>query len=61
MVFLRTLLGLEPVGESLTVNPAIPQEIERIELKGIPGRWGFADASGQGGLEMEHTEMDRAA
>jgi glycogen debranching enzyme len=48
LLLVRTLLGLEPMGERLLVDPAIPMEIERIELLGIPGRWGHADAFGRG-------------
>ena len=44
LLFLRVLLGLEPRGGELAVDPRLPQGIERIELRGIPGRWGRADA-----------------
>src|SRR5262245_27481991 len=48
LLLVRTLLGLEPMGERLLVDPAVPVEIERIEVLGIPGRWGRADAFGRG-------------
>jgi glycogen debranching enzyme len=48
LLLVRTLLGLEPMGERLLVDPAVPMEIERIEVLGIPGRWGRADAFGRG-------------
>ncbi len=48
LLLLRVLLGLEPVGNDLLVSPAIPTEIERLEVLGIPGRWGYADAFGRG-------------
>ena len=51
LLLLRVLLGLEPVGNDLLVSPAIPTEIERLEVLGIPGRWGRADAFGRGLLE----------
>jgi glycogen debranching enzyme len=44
LLFLRTLLGLEPRGNELAVDPWLPRGIERIELRGIPGRWGRTDA-----------------
>ena len=47
LVFLRTLLGLEPEGEHLIVDPAIPHPLERLELLDIPGRWGKLDAFGR--------------
>jgi len=56
LLFLRTLLGLEPVGNRLLVDPAVPKQIEWIELLGIPGRWGRADAFGRGLLDMSQTD-----
>jgi glycogen debranching enzyme len=46
-VFLRTMLGLESDGDELRVDPLLPNRIERIELSGIPGRWGRADATNE--------------
>ncbi len=45
LAFLRVLLGLEPDGDDLRVDPYLPALIERIELRGIPGRWGRADVT----------------
>jgi glycogen debranching enzyme len=53
LLFLRSLLGLEPVGDHLLVVPAVPKSIERIELLGIPGRWGHGDAFARGTLDGE--------
>jgi len=44
LLFLRTMLGLEPSGNDLVVNPALPKGINHIELLNIPGRWGRANA-----------------
>ena len=52
LLLYRTLLGLEPVGEHLLVDPALPEGIERIELLDIPGRWGRADAFGRGRIPL---------
>ena len=52
LLFLRTLLGLEPVGDRLLVDPAVPSQIKRIELLGIPGRWSRADAFARGLIEL---------
>ena len=49
---LRVLLGMRPLEDSLLVAPAIPKTIERIELLGIPGRWGRADAFGRGVIDL---------
>ena len=44
LLFLRTILGLEPRGDELTVAPWLPTGIEQVGLRGVPGRWGRADA-----------------
>ncbi len=44
LLLLRTILGLEPEGEDLLVDPVLPDGIGRVELRSIPGRWGHADA-----------------
>ena len=48
LLLLRTMLGLEPQGEHLVVDPALPREIGHLELLDIPGRWGRMDAFGRG-------------
>jgi glycogen debranching enzyme len=40
LLFLRTMLGLEPVGEHLVVDPALPVGIGHLELLDVPGRLG---------------------
>ena len=52
MLLCRTLLGLEPVGGQLLVDPAMPEGIERLEILDIPGRWGLADAFGRGRIPV---------
>jgi glycogen debranching enzyme len=53
LLFLRTMLGLEPLGEHLVVDPALPVGIGHLELLDIPGRWGRLDAFGRGLVEVE--------
>jgi len=53
LLFLRTMLGLDPIGEHLVVDPALPIGIGRIELLDIPGRWGHIDAFGRGRVRMD--------
>jgi len=48
LLIIRALLGLEPMGEHLIIDPAIPTAISRLELLGIPGRWHRMDAFGRG-------------
>jgi glycogen debranching enzyme len=52
LLFLRTMLGLEPLGDHLVVDPALPVEIGHLELLDIPGRWGRVDAFGRGLVEI---------
>ena len=52
LLLLRTMLGLEPVGDHLVVDPALSVEIGHLELLDIPGRWGRIDAFGRGRVEM---------
>jgi glycogen debranching enzyme len=44
MLLVKVLLGLEPVGNHLIVEPALPEGMGRLDLLGIPGRWGRLDA-----------------
>jgi glycogen debranching enzyme len=47
LLLLRVLLGLEPTPEGLSVNPCLPDRIGHLALRGVPGRWGRADAVGE--------------
>jgi glycogen debranching enzyme len=53
LLLLRTMLGLEPLGEHLVVDPALAEGIGRLELLDIPGRWGRIDAFGRGRVHVE--------
>jgi glycogen debranching enzyme len=55
LLLLRTMLGLEPMGDHLVVDPALPVGIGRVELLDIPGRWGRIDAFGRGRVEVGQT------
>jgi len=52
LLLLRTMLGLEPIGDHLVVDPALPQGIGHLELLDIPGRWGHIDAFGRGTVDV---------
>ncbi|RZU49400.1 glycogen debranching enzyme [Krasilnikovia cinnamomea] len=67
LLLLRTMLGLEPLGEHLVVDPALPEGVGRVELLDIPGRWGRLDAFGRGrvarapsSVKKDATESERA-
>jgi glycogen debranching enzyme len=51
LLLLRTMLGLEPVGDHLMVDPALPSTIGHLELLDIPGRWGRVDAFARGRVD----------
>jgi glycogen debranching enzyme len=53
LLLLRTMLGLEPFGEHLGVDPALPMSIGHLALLDIPGRWGRIDAFGRGRIDLE--------
>ena len=54
LLLLRTMLGLETVGDNLLVDPAVPVSFGRIELLDVPGRWGRMDAFGRGLVDLSH-------
>ncbi len=51
LLLLRTMLGLEPTGDHLVVDPALPLKIGTLELLDVPGRWGRVDAFGRGRID----------
>jgi glycogen debranching enzyme len=40
LLLLRVLLGMEPIGEVLTVAPDLPAWFGQVVLRSVPGRWG---------------------
>jgi glycogen debranching enzyme len=52
LLFLRTMLGLEPIEDHLIVDPALPASIGHLALLDIPGRWGHIDAFGRGTVDV---------
>jgi glycogen debranching enzyme len=51
LLLLRAILGLEPTGDHLLVDPAIPSMLGQLELLDIPGRWDHIDAFGRGRVD----------
>ena len=45
--------GSSRIGEHLVVDPALPDDIGRLELLDIPGRWGRIDAFGRGRVDVQ--------
>ncbi|RZU71904.1 glycogen debranching enzyme [Micromonospora kangleipakensis] len=54
LLLLRVMLGLEPQGEHLIIDPAVPEGMGRVELLDIPGRWGRVDALGRSRSPHDH-------
>jgi hypothetical protein len=46
------MLGLDPIGENLIVDPALPAGIGHLELLDVRGRWGRIDAFGHGRVDL---------
>ena len=60
LLLLRTMLGLEPIGDHLVVDASMPSTIGRLELLDIPGRWGRVDAFGRGRVDTTRHTSRRA-
>jgi glycogen debranching enzyme len=56
LLLLRTMLGLEPVGDQLVVDPALPSGLGVLALLAIPGRWGRVDAFARGQLDLSRRQ-----
>jgi glycogen debranching enzyme len=61
LLLLATMLGLEPVGEHLLVDPALPSSIGHLEVLDIPGRWGRVDAFARGRVDTRPPDLIRRA
>ena len=53
LLLLRAALGLEPHGDHLIVDPALPKRIGHLELLDLPGRWKSVDAFGRGRIDTD--------
>jgi glycogen debranching enzyme len=53
LLLLRTALGLEPRGDNLVVDPALPSWIGHLEVLDLPGRWKRMDAFGRGRVDTD--------
>jgi glycogen debranching enzyme len=53
LLLLRAGLGLEPRGDNLVVDPALPERMGNLELLDLPGRWKRIDAFGRGRIDTD--------
>jgi glycogen debranching enzyme len=59
LLLLRAGLGLEPDGEHLIVDPALPQLFGHLEILDVPGRWKKIDVCGRGHIDTDRATMTR--
>ena len=52
LLLIRTMLGLEPMGDRLVDHPAVPKTLGQLQVSGIPGRWGRTDVFGSGSVAV---------
>ncbi|MGO8961257.1 MAG: glycogen debranching N-terminal domain-containing protein, partial [Streptosporangiaceae bacterium] len=53
LLLLRAALGLEPEGDHLIVDPALPSWMGSLQLLDLPGRWKRIDAFGRGRVDTD--------
>jgi glycogen debranching enzyme len=59
LLLLRSMLGLEPAGDHLVVDPHLPLGIGHLEVLDIPGRWGRIDAFARGDVDTREVSLSR--
>ncbi len=53
LLLLRAGLGLEPQGDNLIVDPALPLQVGHLQILDLPGRWKKMDAFGRGRIDTD--------
>jgi glycogen debranching enzyme len=57
LLLLRVGLGLEPQGDNLIVDPALPKRMGNLEVLDLPGRWKRMDAFGRGRVDTDRVTL----
>ena len=57
LLLLRAALGLEPQGDNLIVDPALPARMGNLEILDLPGRWKRIDAFGRGRIDTDRVTL----
>ena len=57
LLLLRAGLGLEPLGDNLVVDPALPKRMGNLEVLDLPGRWKRMDAFGRGRVDTDRVTL----
>jgi len=53
LLLLRVGLGLQPHGDNLIVDPALPLRVGHLQILDLPGRWKRMDAFGRGRVDTD--------
>ncbi len=53
LLLLRVGLGLQPHGDNLIVDPALPLRVGHLQILDLPGRWKKMDAFGRGRVDTD--------
>ncbi len=57
LLLFRVILGLEPRGERLASDPALPEWVGSLAVRGIPGRWGRADVVAEAPAPLSYRDI----
>ncbi|HEX4659392.1 MAG TPA: glycogen debranching N-terminal domain-containing protein [Streptosporangiaceae bacterium] len=57
LLLLRAGLGLEPQGDNLIVDPALPKRLGNLQVLDLPGRWKRIDAFGRGRVDTDRVTL----
>jgi glycogen debranching enzyme len=57
LLLLRAGLGLEPQGDNLVVDPALPRRMGNLQILDLPGRWKRIDAFGRGLVDTDRVTL----
>jgi hypothetical protein len=57
LLLFRVILGLEPRGDRLASDPALPPWVGSLAFRGIPGRWGRADVVAEAPAPLSYRDI----
>lgn len=57
LLLIRVGLGLEPQGDHLIIDPALPKRMGNLEVLDLPGRWKRIDAFGRGRVDTDRVTL----
>ena len=57
LLLFRVMLGLEARGDRLVSDPALPEWVGSLAVRGIPGRWGRADVVAEASVPLSYRDI----